>query len=53
MELALDHHKTFTILKKNSGVKISDITVAGQRLDGYFLSHQEMIKGGKMVITTQ
>jgi len=53
VELALDHHKTFTILKKNSGVKISDITVAGQRLDGYFLSHQEMIKGGKMVITTQ
>jgi len=53
VELALDHHKTFTILKKNTGVKISDINVAGHKLDGYFLPHQEMIKGGRMVITTQ
>jgi len=53
VELALDHHKTFTILKKNSGVKISDITIANHKLDGYFLPHQDMIKGGRMIITTQ
>ena len=53
VELALDHHKTFTILKKNSGLKISDITIANHKLDGYFLPHQDMIKGGRMIITTE
>lgn len=43
---------TFTILKKNSGPKITKITYDNQKIDGYFVSHHELIKGKKLVITT-
>ena len=43
---------TFTILKKNSGQKITAITYDNQKVDGYFVAHHELIKGKKLVITT-
>jgi predicted alpha-1,2-mannosidase len=45
--------KTFTILKKNSGRKITGITYDNQKIDGYFVPHHELIKGKQLVITTQ
>ena len=45
--------KTFTILKRNSGRKITGITYDNQKIDGYFVPHHELIKGKKLVITTQ
>jgi predicted alpha-1,2-mannosidase len=45
--------KTFTILKRNSGRKITGITYDNQKIDGYFVAHHELIKGEKLVITTQ
>ena len=49
----MNKHKIFTIHKKNSGLKIDEINVENQKLDGYFLSHDKLAAGGKMVITTQ
>ncbi|HAH22226.1 MAG TPA: glycoside hydrolase family 92 protein [Prolixibacteraceae bacterium] len=45
--------KNFTIIKKNSGKKISNITYDNQKLEGYFVPYAELIKGKKLVITTQ
>jgi len=43
---------TFTIAKKNSGLKIADITYDDRKLDGYFIPHHELVRGKKLVITT-
>ena len=43
--------KSFTIIKKNSGRKISNITYDNKMIDGYFIPHHELNKGKKLVIT--
>jgi putative alpha-1,2-mannosidase len=43
---------TFTILKKNSGKKISSATSGDKKIDGYFISYSELKKGKRLVITT-
>jgi predicted alpha-1,2-mannosidase len=43
----------FTIIKKNSGRKISGITYDNRKVDGYFISHDELKKGKKLVISTR
>lgn len=45
--------KNFTITKKNSGRKISGITVDGQKLKSYFVTHDALKSGAKIVISTQ
>ena len=45
--------RTLTILKQHAGEKITGITYGGQKVDGYFLPHHELIKGKKLVITTE
>ncbi|HEY3372996.1 MAG TPA: GH92 family glycosyl hydrolase [Prolixibacteraceae bacterium] len=45
--------KIFTILKKNSGKKISNITYDNKKLDGYLIPHRELIRGKELVITTE
>ena len=45
--------RTLTILKKNAGKKITGITYGGQKVNGYFLPHHELIKGKQLVITTE
>ncbi len=44
--------KKFTIVKKNSGNKISNITYDNKKIEGYFIQHSELLKGKKLVITT-
>ena len=51
-ELTLND-KTLTILKKGTGNKIGSIVDNNQKTQGYFVAHHELIKGGKLVITTQ
>ena len=43
----------FTIVKENSGKKITGITVGDKKLEGYFLPHEELKKGGRMIIKTE
>ena len=50
--LRLSNGKIFSILKKNDGKKISDIRYGDKKLDGYFLSDNDLKKGGKLTITT-
>jgi predicted alpha-1,2-mannosidase len=45
--------KAFTILKKNSGGKITGISYDDRKLDGYFVAYHELIKGKTLVITVQ
>ena len=42
----------FSISKRKSGRKITDITYGGNKVDGYFISHSELKKGKELVITT-
>ena len=44
--------KTLTIVKKGSGTKINEITYDGRKLDGYFISHDQLVKGKQLVIST-
>ncbi len=52
VRVKLNHHKTLAILKRNSGQKISDITCDNRRVDGFFIPHRELAKGGKLIVTT-
>ena len=45
--------KTLTIVKKNAGRKLTEITYDDKKLDGYFIPHHELIKGKKLVIVTR
>ena len=45
--------KTFTILKPDLGREITGITYGGHTIDGYFVTHQDLVKGKKLVITTE
>lgn len=45
--------KTLTILKKNSGQRITGITLGGQKIDGYFVNHNDLKAGKELVITTR
>ena len=45
--------KTLTILKKNSGNRISRITYDRRKVDGYFVGHSELETGKELVITTR
>jgi predicted alpha-1,2-mannosidase len=53
VELKLDSKKSFTILKKNSGKKIREINYAGRKINGYFISDQELKAGKELTITTE
>src|ERR1035437_6696471 len=49
----LDGNKVFTITKKGTGNRITSLTYAGHKMNGYFLSHSELAKGKELVITTK
>jgi len=43
----------FTIRREGSGRKISHITYDGQKINGYFISHDDLKRGKELVITTE
>ena len=45
--------KSFTIVKKNAGRKINNITYDQKRIEGYFIPHHELTKGKTLEITTR
>lgn len=42
----------FSISKRNSGRKITDITYGGKKVNGYFISHSDLKKGKELLINT-
>ena len=53
VEVRLADKITCTIVKRNAGVKISGITYDDRNVDGYFISHHELLKGKKLTINTR
>lgn len=53
IDLELGNNTHCTIVKNNSGKRISNITYDNRKVDGYFISHQELKKGKKLIIATQ
>jgi predicted alpha-1,2-mannosidase len=49
----LGGNKVFTITKKGTGNRITSLTYAGHKMNGYFLAHSELAKGKELVITTK
>ena len=43
----------FTIIKRGFGRKIANITYGDQKIDGYFISHDDLKKGKELIITTE
>jgi putative alpha-1,2-mannosidase len=53
VELKLDNNKTFTILKKNTGKKISSLNYGTHKIEDFFITDNELKQGGQLVITTR
>ena len=53
VDLTLDENITCTILKNDSGKKISSITSGDKKIEGYFISYNELKKGKKLVVTSR
>ena len=49
----LNEGRTLTILKKNSGERITSITYGGRKIDGYFVAHSDLVAGKELVIATK
>jgi putative alpha-1,2-mannosidase len=49
----LNGGKTLTILKKNSGKRIPSVTYGGKKINGYFVNHNDLEAGKKLVIKTE
>jgi predicted alpha-1,2-mannosidase len=48
----LSEGKMLTILRKNSGQRITSITYDAKKIDGYFVSHSDLEDGKELVIKT-
>ncbi|MGA2048186.1 MAG: GH92 family glycosyl hydrolase [Terracidiphilus sp.] len=51
--IRMSNGNSLTIMRRNTGEKITGITYAGQKVNGYFISHSELLKGRELVITTR
>jgi predicted alpha-1,2-mannosidase len=49
----LNQGKTLTILKKNSGERITGITYGGRKIADYFVTYSDLEAGKELVITTK
>lgn len=51
--LHVGNGKTFTIVRQGAGKKITDITTAGKKIDGYFVPDRAIKEGQTMVVGTR
>jgi predicted alpha-1,2-mannosidase len=47
------NNKEFIIQKKGKGKKINSITYDSRKLDGWFIKHQELMRGKSLIIETE
>ena len=45
--------RTLTIGRENSGTRIREIRSDARKLEGYFVAHRELAKGGRLTIETE
>lgn len=53
VEFTMGDGNRFTITKKGNGQKITDINYGGNKIDGWFVSHDELKEGKELVVTTE
>lgn len=53
VKLTLENDATCTISKQGSGQKITDIVYDGKKINGYFISHDDLKRGKDLVISTR
>jgi putative alpha-1,2-mannosidase len=44
--------KTLTLARENTGTKITELRYGNRKVDGYFISHDELMKGERLLIRT-
>ena len=53
VDVKLSNGKTFTLLKKNPGRKMTGLTYDHRKMKGYFITHDALMQGRKLVVLTQ
>jgi predicted alpha-1,2-mannosidase len=53
VKVKLGDKGTCTIVKRSPGLKISGITYDDRKVEGYFISHDELLKGKELTISTR
>ena len=53
VKIKIGDYPTTMIQKKGNGEKIENIKYDNNKLDGYFISHDQLIKGKELIITTE
>lgn len=53
VEFSLGENKHFTIRKEGNGAKITDITYGGNKVDGWFISHDKLEEGKELLIKVE
>lgn len=53
VEFSLGDNKHFTIRKEGKGEKITDITYGGKKVDGWFISHDQLEEGKELLIKVE
>ena len=53
IEIKLGEKSTCSIHRKGMGLRIREITYGGKQVEGYFISHHELLKGKKLVVNTR
>ncbi len=53
IDIRLTDNQACTIIRKNSGKKIQEITCGAKKLDSYFISHKTLFEAKTLTITTE
>jgi putative alpha-1,2-mannosidase len=53
IKIQLDNGKTYTIIKKNSGKKITGLSYDGKRINDYFITDESLKEGKQLEIVTK
>lgn len=53
VKFSLGDNTVFTITKKGSGKKIAGITYGGEKVDGWFITHDKLKEGKELVISVE
>ena len=53
VKFTLGDNNQFTIVKNGNGRKITDISYDGQKINGWFISHDLLKQGKQLTITTE
>lgn len=53
IQVRLDDENSFSIVKNGHGRKITDITCGGKKIDGWFISHDQLKEGKELIINTE